>query len=321
MSKFQTIDFYKTPKKNYHLLPFRFSNIGDDKLILTNLVGEYFITEKKTLEDLVHHKLEQENPNYKALRSKHFLYDDQTSVAKDLLSIKFKTKHNRLAEFTSLHMFVVSLRCEHSCPYCQVSRQSDDKVKYDMSEEVALKSLDLALRSPSPNIKIEFQGGESLLNFDLIKFIVEEAKRRETNKNLTFVIATNLAVVTRDILEYCKIHGIHISTSLDGPKELHNKNRPRPGKNSYEKTIEGINLSREVLGPDMVSALMTTTEASLAYPKEIINEYIQNNFNEIFLRPLSPYGFAIKTKKFNEYNADKWFEFYKEDMEYIIDSN
>ena len=321
MSKFQTIDFYKTPKKNYHLLPFRFSNITDDKLILTNLVGEYFITEKKTLEDLVHHKLEQEDPNYKALRSKHFLYDDQTSVAKDLLSIKYKTKHNRLAEFTSLHMFVVSLRCEHSCPYCQVSRQSDDKLKYDMSEEVALKSLDLALRSPSPNIKIEFQGGESLLNFDLIKFIVEEAKRRETNKNLTFVIATNLAVVSRDILEYCKIHGIHISTSLDGPKELHNKNRPRPGKNSYEKTIEGINLSREILGPDMVSALMTTTEASLAYPKEIINEYIQNNFNEIFLRPLSPYGFAIKTKKFNEYNADKWFEFYKEGMEYIIDLN
>ena len=47
------------------------------------------------------------------------------------------------------------------------------------------------------------------------------------------------------------LHDIQISTSLDGPRELHNKNRPRPGKNSYEKTIEGIKKSREVLGINM----------------------------------------------------------------------
>ena len=88
-------------------------------------------------------------------------------------------------------------------------------------------------------------------------------------------------------------------TSLDGPRELHNKNRPRPGKNSYEKTIEGIKKSREVLGINNVNALMTTTQDSLNCVKDIIDEYIHNDFNGIFLRPLSPYGFAIKTKKWN----------------------
>ena len=154
MSKFQGIEFYKKSDKKYHLLPFRFINLTEEKLLLTNLVGEYYLTDRKVLDDLVHHQLDRENLAYSNLRSRHFLYDEQTSIAKNLLKIKYRTKFNRLADFTSLHMFVVSLRCEHSCPYCQVSRQSDDKKKYDMSEEVASKSIDLTLRSPSKNIKI-----------------------------------------------------------------------------------------------------------------------------------------------------------------------
>ena len=77
-----------------------------------------------------------------------------------------------LREPTPLHIFVVTLRCEHSCPYCQVSRRSADKALYDMSEDTARRALDVAMSSPPPAIKIEFQGGEPLLNFGLIKSIV-----------------------------------------------------------------------------------------------------------------------------------------------------
>jgi len=321
MGKFQTIDFYKPSKQTYQLLPFRFSRLNKNSIILTNLVGEYHITDNDTLNKFVNHDMSEEDDVYKDLRSKHFLVDDKSQIGKNLLSIKYRTKLARLSEFTSLHIFVISLRCEHSCPYCQVSRQSDDKVKFDMSKSVASKSIDLALKSPSKNIKIEFQGGEPLLNFSILKYIVEEAKARNTNKNLAFVIATNLAVITSEILDYCLLHDIHISTSLDGPKELHNKNRPRPGKNSYEKTIEGIKLSREKLGFDKVSALMTTTGASLKQVKSIVDEYLDLGFDGIFLRPLSPYGFAIKTKKFSEYTPQNWFDFYTEGLDYIIELN
>ncbi len=90
---------------------------------------------------------------------------------------------------------------------------------------------------------------------------------------LQFVIATNLAVITDEILEYCKSHGIFISTSLDGPADLHNRNRPRPGNDSYERTIAGIDKVRNILGRDKVSALMTTTQGSLNRVKDIIDEY------------------------------------------------
>jgi His-Xaa-Ser system radical SAM maturase HxsB len=108
---------------------------------------------------------------------------------------------------------------------------------------------------------------------------------------------------------------------LDGPADLHNKNRPLPGGNSYQLAVRGIKLAQEVLGRDRVSALMTTTEASLDRVEGIVDEYISLGLDGIFLRPLSPYGFAIKTRQFNRYDGMRWFDFYRRGLRYILDLN
>jgi len=194
-----------------------------------------------------------------------------------------------------------------------------------MSREHADKAIALTLRSPNKKVKIEFQGGESFLNFDLMKHIVLTAKaanaRLDSPKDLAFVAATNLAVTNDEMLDFCAQHDVSISTSLDGPREIHNKNRPRPGKDSYERVIDGITRTRQRLGRDSVSALMTTTQASLPYVRQIIDEYLALDFHGIFLRPLSPYGFAIKTKFYRAYDAKRWLQFYDEGLDYIIELN
>jgi His-Xaa-Ser system radical SAM maturase HxsB len=189
-----------------------------------------------------------------------------------------------------------------------------------MSPATARRSLELAFRSPSHALKIEFQGGEPLLNFPLIDFIVNEAERMndEHGRDLTFVIATNLALIDDDMLRFCCAHNVFISTSLDGPADLHNRNRPRPGRNSWELAVHGIRRAQEVLGRDRVSALMTTTRQSFGRVRDIIDCYVDLGFQEIFLRPMSPYGFAIKTKRFGAYSADDWLDFYREGLEYIL---
>ena len=182
-----------------------------------------------------------------------------------------------LREPTPLHLFVVTLRCEHSCPYCQVSRRSADRKLYDMDEATAMRALDVALSTPTRAIKIEFQGGEPLLNFGLIREVVLAAKALAPSrgKEIEFVITSNLALLTEEILSFCREHSILLSTSLDGPADLHNRNRPRPGGNSHELAVVGIRRAQEVLGTDRVGALMTTTEASLDRPEEIVDEYLR----------------------------------------------
>lgn len=313
---------YENGEKSYQLLPFNFAKLGE-KYLVSNDAGEYSLLRRSELVDLVDGKLPFDSDIYKKLRAKHFLYDHTSDTALDLLALKVRTKYSTLREFTSLHIFVVTLRCDYSCPYCQVSRQSGSDTTFDMTEEMAERSLEMVFKSPSSSIKIEFQGGEPLLNFPLIQFIVERAIEinQVARRNLQFVIATNLSFLSDEILDFCEKYDIYLSTSLDGPANLHNQNRPRPEKNGHEMTREAIRRIRQRLGPDRVAALMTTTERSLLQPEEIINEYLDAGFSSIFLRPLSPYGFAVKTHQVDKYDMGRFFEFYKRGLAYIMDLN
>lgn len=323
MSKFSSLEQYTSSTGQYELLPFKFESLDGDDVVVTNFVGEFAFLKRGQLDDVVQKRLHPTDPAYSLLRSRHFIREKTDSASIDLLGLKTRTKFSRLRNFTNLHIFVVSLRCDHSCQYCQVSRQSENKAAFDMTVEMADKGLDIVFRSPNPAIKIEFQGGEPLLNFDLIKHIVIRAKQINEfeKRDLQFVITTTLSLITDEVLEFCKLHKIFLSSSLDGPEDLHNKNRPRPGRDSYAKFVEGLQRARTALGYDSVSALMTTSPLSLRRVKEIIDEYLKLGFDSIFLRHLSPYGFAIKTKSYSAYNVEKWLEFYREGVDYIIELN
>ncbi|MNZ47542.1 Anaerobic sulfatase-maturating enzyme [compost metagenome] len=322
MSKFHRIGAY-APTRPYELLPFKFDRLNDKEYLLTNMVGEFLVIPEAVLGDIIGHTLSLTSDWLPDLRAKQFLRLPEEQAPLELLALKLRTRMNRLAQFTNLHIFVVTLRCDHSCPYCQVSRQSEDKAAFDMTPEMADRALNFVFRSPNPAIKIEFQGGEPLLNFEMVKYVVLQAKERNRTegRNLQFVIATTLSLLTDEMLAFCKEHQISLSSSLDGPADLHNANRPRPGRDSHQRFEEGLQRARAALGFDHVSALMTTTEKSLPRVREIIDEYLRLGFDGIFLRPLSPYGFAIKTKRFMAYDAARYLEFYKEGLEYIIELN
>lgn len=323
MSRFQDQEAFEAVEGTWELLPFQFERFGPDRVLLTNMVGEHLFVSPEELEAILSKSLPAGSDLVRKLRAKHVIRVVNEQLPVELLAMKTRTRYDRLADFTGLHMIVVTLRCDHSCRYCQVSRQSADKHRFDMSDETAERTLEMVFASPSPHIKIEFQGGETLLNFPLIRKIVEDAEslNKHHNRDLAFVIATNLTHLDDEVLAFCDAHDLFISTSLDGPADLHNANRPRPGGDSWELAVAGIRRIRESLGADRVSALMTTTHSSLGRAREIIDCYLEQGLTSVFLRPLSPYGFAIKTKSHAAYDTDQWLKFYEEGLDYILELN
>jgi His-Xaa-Ser system radical SAM maturase HxsB len=320
---FYPVESYAARETGYRLLPFRFLRLDQDREVLVNEVGEFVIGSVGTAQALIRKQLVRGSGLYSNLKAKQFLADDSSSPLIDLLATKYRTKYSFIDGYTKLHIFVVTLRCDHSCHYCQVSRQTTDKSTYDMSFETAEKSVDLMMETPAQNVTLELQGGEPLLAFDVIRYIVPLAKKKAKalNKDLDIVVTTNLANATDEILFYLRDENIKVSTSLDGPGAIHNANRPRPGGNSYELTIKNIDRARKVLGADKVAALMTTTQLSLEHPVEIIDEYVRRGFHSIFLRPISPYGFAVKTKKKTGYQVGAFLKFYRTGLAHILDIN
>lgn len=280
----------------YSLLPFRFDRREDGRYFLSNEVGEFIVVTDQTLRQLVSHQLLPSNPSYFDLKARHFLFDSQSSAHLDVLAAKYRTKKSFLDGFTKLHIFVTTLRCNQSCPYCQVSRQGADADSglYDMSSAVLDAAIKLMLATPAPHITMEFQGGEPLVRFDLL----QEAVRRTLDRNngrgkqIDFVVCTNLSTLEDHHLDFFSSHHILISTSLDGPKEVHDKNRPLGrAQASHEIVTRNIRRAQEALGKHAVSALMTTTRASLHHPTEIVDEYLRLDLGSLFVRELNPYGF------------------------------
>lgn len=323
-TRFRPLEAFRAKAgETYSLLPFRFQLLESNRYFLTNFAGECVVLPRDTVHALVRHTIPMHSETYNTLKARHFLIDGDSSVAVDLLAAKYRTKQAFLAQFTSLFMFVTTLRCDHSCAYCQVSGGRAGQSNVDMTEEVATRAVDFMFRSPSMAIKVEFQGGESLLNFGIVKHVVRIAteKNQTGNRSLAFVITTNLSALTDEAVGFAREHNIYFSTSLDGPRNLHNANRPRPGHDSYKEAVCGIQRIMEALGSNKVSALMTTTRASLSQTKAIIDEYVRQGLRSIFLRVLNPYGRAATTAGANGYTMGEWLRFYREALAYIIELN
>jgi uncharacterized protein len=322
MTRFQPAESFHSAEGKLQLLPLRFERAGKQYLV-SNMVGDFIRLSRDEMNRLVDLNVHPGDGLYEKAYAAHIITKADQKSQRQLLAMRLRSRMAYLRQPTPLHIFVVTLRCEHSCPYCQVSRQSTDRSKFDMSEETAGRALNIAFQSPSGRIKIEFQGGEPLLNFPLIKSIILAAKTKATTvgKRVDFVIASNLALLDDAVLAFCKENDVLLSTSLDGPADLHNKNRPRPGGNSHELATQGIRRAQVVLGADRVGALMTTTEASLDRVEEIVDEYLRLDLDGIFIRPLSPYGFAVKTKAIRKYDSKGWLNFYARGLRYILEVN
>lgn len=146
------------PTTDLQLLPLRFERLRADRYFVSNIVGEGLILNREQLDRVVFLDLSPGDGLYERAFEKLFVSVKGQRSQLQLLALRLRSRMAFLQQPTALHIFVVTLRCEHSCPYCQVSRRSVDRDRFDMSEETARRALHIALASPSPTIKIEFSG-------------------------------------------------------------------------------------------------------------------------------------------------------------------
>ena len=158
----------------YSLLPFRFQPRNDGVLIV-NFVGDYKILSINDFSRLLSGELKEDEPVFFDLQGMQIISSGDVDADLEILSTRYRSKKAFLDDFTTLHMVVTTLRCNQQCKYCHATarREDDPDRNFDMSAETALKTADMIMQSPSPCIKVEFQGGDSSLNLPIVKLIVD----------------------------------------------------------------------------------------------------------------------------------------------------
>jgi His-Xaa-Ser system radical SAM maturase HxsB len=296
----------------------------DPTWLLTNDEGDYALVTPAEHDAVRAGALEPGSTRFQDLAAKGLLPNLARSAGLARLDEAVRrTRKGFLLEGPSLHIFVVTLRCDHACHYCQVSRAHVDAQGFDMSLATAEAGVERLFESPSPSLTVEFQGGEPALRFDLIRHIVEAVERRNLveERAISFSLVSTLHHLTADDLAFCRDHQIHISTSIDGPANLHDGQRPNPSRDGHRATLVGLARARAVVGHGGVVALATITKAALNRPREIVDTYRELGFHSIFLRPVSPYGFALRARRRIGYDVGAFLAFYDEALDYILELN
>jgi sulfatase maturation enzyme AslB (radical SAM superfamily) len=297
---------------DYVLNNYRFRKI-DNKYIITTDHGSFCILSDKEFSDFRKGKISDE--------FKERLYESEIILDEKNLneSVRLmKRRNDFLFSGTSLHIMVVTLRCNMNCVYCHASSKPENEKEFDMDLETAKKTVDFIFQSPSKCITIEFQGGEPLLNWNVIKETVAYAKGKNliAGKDLKITIVTNLEMMDEDKLSYLIENEVDICTSLDGPKVLHDYNRNFVKGSNYETVVKWIKKIKEKysnrgIKDRKIHALVTLTKKSLEYSKEIVDEYIKNGLDVIHLRFLNKLGGEKKAWSEIYYSAPDFLDFWK----------
>ncbi|MBQ8731024.1 MAG: thioether cross-link-forming SCIFF peptide maturase [Lachnospiraceae bacterium] len=129
--------------------------------------------------------------------------------------------------------------CNLACKYCFAEEGEYHGRRALMSFEVGKKALDFLVEHSGArkNLEVDFFGGEPLMNFEVVKQIVEYGRSLEEkhNKKFRFTLTTNGVLLNDDIIEYANKEMSNVVLSVDGRKEVHDYMRPfRNGKGSYD---------------------------------------------------------------------------------------
>lgn len=298
---------------------FNFKQISDDEFLITNDFGAFSFVDKQTLVNLVHNSLNKDSEKYNELDEKGFILPSNVDEIFDKTTTRYRLAKNYLFGATSLHIFVLTNECNLNCRYCQ-AKDPTKHIPGKMDMETAEKAVDIALQSPEHKLNFEFQGGEPISNFDVLKHIYEYAEEHKGNHLISYSVVSNLTLMSDEMIRFLIENKIQIATSLDGPAKVHDFNRPfKSDKGSYDIVVNKIKRIKELGGT--VGAIQTTTRQSLTYPREIIDEYRKLGFDNVFIRPLTKLGTALE--RWNEigYTAEEFISFYKACLEYIIELN
>lgn len=154
------------------------------------------------------------------------------------IAANFKMKNNDIKALC-LH---VAHTCNLTCDYCFASQGKYQGEHALMSFEVGKQALDFLIANSGnrKNLEVDFFGGEPLMDWDVVKQLVNYARsvEKQHNKNFRFTLTTNGLLVDDDVIEFANKEMHNVVLSLDGRKEVHDKlRRTVGGHGSYDVIV------------------------------------------------------------------------------------
>ncbi len=200
---------------------------------------------------------------------------------------ELKARTSGVVKALCLH---IAHTCNLNCSYCFASQGKYHGERALMSFEVGKRALDFLVENSGTrrNLEVDFFGGEPLMNFDVVKKLVEYARsiEREKGKNFRFTLTTNGVLIDDDVIDFSNREMSNVVLSLDGRKEVHDRYRvDYAGNGSWEKIVPKFQKFVEARGGKNYYMRGTFTHANPDFLEDI-KTMLDLGFSELSMEPV-----------------------------------
>ncbi len=198
-----------------------------------------------------------------------------------------KEKTSGVVKALCLH---IAHTCNLNCSYCFASQGKYNGERAVMSFEVGKRALDFLVENSGSrhNLEVDFFGGEPLMNFEVVKQLVEYARsiEKEKGKNFRFTLTTNGLLINDDVIDFCNREMSNVVLSLDGRKEIHDRYRvDYAGNGSWERVVPKFQKLVNARGGKNYYMRGTFTHANPDFLEDI-KKMLELGFTELSMEPV-----------------------------------
>lgn len=209
--------------------------------------------------------------------------------SEDIYADKADVLKNKNSDIKALCLHVAHT-CNLNCSYCFAAQGKYQGERALMSFEVGKRALDFLIENSGnrKNLEVDFFGGEPLMNFDVVKRLVEYARsiEKKHNKNFRFTLTTNGVLIDDDVIDFCNREMNNVVLSLDGRKEVHDRLRKDyNGNGSYDLIVPKFQEFVEKRGDKSYYIRGTYTHKNTDFTNDIFH-MADLGFKELSMEPV-----------------------------------
>lgn len=180
--------------------------------------------------------------------------------------------------------------CNLACRYCFAEEGEYHGRRALMSFEVGKKALDFLIANSGNriNLEVDFFGGEPLMNWNVVKELVEygRSQEKEHNKKFRFTLTTNGVLLNDEIMDFCNKEMSNVVLSLDGRKEVNDRMRPfRNGTGSYDLIVPKFQKFAKLRGEKDYFVRGTFTRNNLDFSQDVLH-FADLGFDKLSMEPV-----------------------------------
>ena len=186
----------------------------------------------------------------------------------------------------------VAQDCNLRCTYCYADGGTYGAVPCLLAPGTARRAVRFLLDNSGDrdHVTLIFFGGEPLLNMPAVSAAASEAISygRKMGKAVHFSLTTNGTLLNPEIVTFLHANRVSVAVSMDGPRDIHDRNRPDvSGNGSYNEIVSRLGpLLKD--SPVPVAARVTLAPDQWHRVVEVFDHLIGLGFHEVGIAPVSP---------------------------------